>query len=97
LAGYRLTEAAAGDLLAIASFGIERFGVAAARRYHQRLAQRLEDVAARPLAYPAVGHIRPGYRRSVCGVHSIYFRIVENGVEVVRILGRQDVRDLEPV
>ena len=36
-----------------------------------------------------VQHIRKGYRRSVCGVHSIYYRIEEEEVIIVRILGRQ--------
>ena len=36
-----------------------------------------------------VQHIRKGYRRSVCGVHSIYYRIEEE-VIIVRILGRQE-------
>ena len=33
------------------------------------------------------------YRRSVCGVDSIYYRIVGNTVEIMRILGQQDVDD----
>ena len=41
--------------------------------------------------YQAVDDIREGYRRSVCGVDSIYFRIFDGTVEVMRILGQQDV------
>lgn len=40
---------------------------------------------------PAVDDIRPGYRRSVCGVDSIYYRVVGDVVEIIRILGQQDV------
>jgi toxin ParE1/3/4 len=41
--------------------------------------------------FPAVDHIREGYRRSVCGKHSIYFRLADNGLEIMRILGQQDL------
>jgi toxin ParE1/3/4 len=41
--------------------------------------------------YPAVDDIREGYRRSVCGVDSIAFRIVDGTVEIITILGQQDV------
>jgi toxin ParE1/3/4 len=43
------------------------------------------------MIYPAVDHIRVGYRRSVCGVHAIYYRLDSEGVEIVRILKNQDV------
>ena len=41
--------------------------------------------------FPAVDHIRVGYRRSVCGAHSIYYRIEGKGIEIIRIIGRQDI------
>ena len=47
-------------------------------------------LAEHPLFYPAVDHIRPGYRRSVCGVHSIFYRIDGENVEIMRILKKQD-------
>ncbi|MCW5784128.1 MAG: hypothetical protein KIT39_12515 [Nitrospirales bacterium] len=34
--------------------------------------------------------MRAGYRRSVFGRHSIYYRIDEQGVEIMRVLRRQD-------
>lgn len=50
-------------------------------------------LAEQPHLYPAVDHIRPGYRRSVCGVHSIYYRVAEDGIEIVRILKHQNLGD----
>ena len=35
-------------------------------------------------------HIRSGYRRSVYGVHSIYYRAEAAGILIVRVLGRQN-------
>lgn len=88
---YRLTSAAANDLLQIAVFGIRRFGEQRARRYFNRLVSRFDELAAAPERFPRVDHIRKGYRRSVCGVHSIYFRNYRGAVEIVRVLGQQDV------
>ena len=87
---YRLSEAAIEDLIRIAQYGDEHYGVARSDRYRDRLKQRFLLLAEQPERYPAVDHIRPGYRRSVCGAHSIYYRIGGQGVEIVRVLGRQD-------
>ncbi|MBL4583357.1 MAG: type II toxin-antitoxin system RelE/ParE family toxin [Pseudomonadales bacterium] len=52
--------------------------------------QRFEELAEAPYQYQAVDHIREGYRRSVCGADSIYYRVNINTVEIMRILGKQD-------
>lgn len=87
---YRLSEPAEQDLLAIARYGDENYGVEQSNLYRDRLKQRFLILAKEPMLYPAVDHIHAGYRRSVCGKHSIYYRIKDNVVEVMRILGRQD-------
>jgi toxin ParE1/3/4 len=87
---YRLSEAAKEDLVVIALYGDEHFGITQSDRYRDKLKKRFAVIADTPLLYPAVDHIREGYRRSVCGVHSIYYRIDNEGVEIMRVLGRQD-------
>lgn len=42
--------------------------------------------------YRAVDEIKPGYRRSVYNVHSIYFQIRSEAILIVRIFGRQDLK-----
>ena len=76
--------------LNIALYGIEQFGAEQSRRYYNKLKQRFYELAEQPERYPLVEHIRKGYRRSVCGVHSIYYRIDQDSVEIVRVLSRQD-------
>lgn len=87
---YRLSELAAQDLFDIALYGMEHFGLEASFNYRDMLKERLERVAEHPERYPLVEHIRRGYRRTVCGVHSIYYRIEADEVVIIRILGRQD-------
>ncbi|MDA0691085.1 MAG: type II toxin-antitoxin system RelE/ParE family toxin [Nitrospinae bacterium] len=87
---YRLSEAAKEDLIAIAQYGDEHFGIVQSDRYRDQLKHRFNVLAKTPLLYPAVDHIHKGYRRSVCGSHSIYYRIDPEEIVIVRILGRED-------
>ncbi len=88
---YRLSEAAKEDLISIAQYGDENFGVVQSDNYRDQLKRRFLVIAERPLFFPAVDHIRAGYRRSVCGAHSIYYRVEGDSVEIIRIIGRQDI------
>ena len=91
MANYRINEDAKADLQRIYRRGVLEFGEAQADRYFDALFDRFEEIAEQPLQYQAVDDIREGYRRSVCGVDSIYYRIVDNIVEIMSILGQQDI------
>ncbi len=91
---YRLSEDAKNDLIRIHQYGVRKFGEAQADKYFFEFFDQFELIASQPLAYLAVDHIRPGYRRCVCGVDSIYYRIVEDTVEVMSIIGRQNVDEI---
>ncbi len=90
MAEYRLSEAAKEDLVSIAQYGDAQFGVAQSDQYREKLKRRFSVLVETPELFATVDHIRAGYRRSVCGVHSIYYRIEGQHVEIVRVLGRQD-------
>ena len=90
MARFELTPAAELDLLNIACFGMERFGVAQSELYRDKLYQRFQALAEAPLHYPAVDYIRQGYRRSVCGSHSIYYRVHSGYVEIMRVIGQEN-------
>jgi len=91
MANYRLTETAKEDLRRIYYYGMNQFGEAQADNYFDALFERFGQIAENPMLYPSVDYIRAGYRRSVCGVDSIFYRIVDNTVEIICILGRQDI------
>jgi toxin ParE1/3/4 len=69
---YKLNNEAKMDLARIYWHGAEAFGESQAQQYYEELIQRFEEIAEAPYTYPAVDHIRDGYRRSVCGVDSAY-------------------------
>jgi toxin ParE1/3/4 len=75
MATYRLSENAREDLRRIYRRGLREYGEAQADEYYNALFDRFDQIAERPFLYPAVDDIREGYRRSVCGVDSIYYRI----------------------
>ena len=88
---YRFSKSAKNDLLEIAQYGDQHFGTEESDRYRDQIKQRFSLLAQQPLLYPAVDHICKGYRRTVCGVHSIYYRIESGTVEIMRILKHQDL------
>ena len=90
---YWLTQAADEDLISIEQFGYEKFGVEQSNRYREKLKHHFSLLAEWPELYPAVDHLHPGYRRSVCGSHSIFYRILGEDVEIVRILNRQNLEE----
>ena len=94
MAKYRLSNEAKEDLIRIHHYGVEKFGIAQADKYFDTFFEYFDIIAKRPFSFESVDYIRSGYRRCVCGVDSIYFR-VENGiVEIMAIVGRQDLNNI---
>ena len=61
-----------------------------ADKYYDGIITRFQELADNPQLYPAVDHVRKGYRRSVFGVHSIYYTIFDGEILITRVLGRED-------
>jgi len=91
MAIYRISEDAKADLRRIYRRGIREYGEALADQYYDAFFDRFEELAEQPYLYQTVDEIREGYRRSVCGVDSIYYRVEGGIVEIMAILGQQDV------
>ena len=91
MANYRISEDAKADLRRIYRRGVREYGEAPADKYYAAFFNRFEEIAAQPYLYQAVDDVREGYRRSVCGTDSIYYRVDGDTVEVMAILGQQDV------
>lgn len=91
---YKLSNEAKEDLIRIHQYGIKRFGMNQADKYFGSFFDYFEIIAKRPLSFEAVDFIKPGYRRCVCGVDTIYFRIADDIVEIMTIIGRQDLNQL---
>tara|TARA_Y100001001_G_C7877285_1_gene263356 strand:- start:40 stop:330 length:291 start_codon:yes stop_codon:yes gene_type:complete len=92
MASYRLSKRADEDFESIYLFGLLNFGLIQADAYADGLEERFEQIAAQPDLYPAIEHVKAGYRLSVYQSHSIYYRVEQIGVVIVRILRNQDLK-----
>ncbi len=93
MAGYKLTEETKDDLIRIHQWGVENHGEEAADKYYSAFFDRFEQLAENPYSFQSVTDIREGYRRSPCGIDSIYYRVTDKAVEIMGIVGNQDVDD----
>jgi len=91
MASYRLSNEAEADLIRIHHFGVEKFGMRQADTYFKTFFDYFEIIADQPFAFESVDHIKPGYRRCACGSDTIYYRIIDQTLEIMAIVGRQDV------
>lgn len=92
MAAYDLSEKALNDLDRLYEYGVLSFGLPQADDYYDGLLLRFQEIAITPLLYPAVDHIGEGYHLTVFKAHSIYYRVTDRGVYIVRLLGREDAR-----
>ncbi len=91
MANYRLSNVAKDDLIRIHQYGMARFGEIQADRYFEQLFEYFDIIAQRPYSFESVDYIKTGYRRCACGADSIYYRLNDDMVEIMAIIGRQDV------
>jgi toxin ParE1/3/4 len=91
MASYRLNREALADLDRLYEYGVLTFGMRQADAYFDGIVTQFQEIADQPELYPAIDHIRQGYRRSVYKSHSIYYRTDPAEIVIVRILGQQDI------
>jgi len=94
MANYKLSIAAKEDLIRIHQYGIKKFDMAQADKYFETLFEYFDVIAQSPYSFESVDEIKSGYRRCVFGIDSIYYKINDDTVEIIAIIGRQDLNDL---
>tara|TARA_B100000378_G_C17974248_1_gene388179 strand:+ start:466 stop:750 length:285 start_codon:yes stop_codon:yes gene_type:complete len=94
MSNYKLSNVAKEDLIRIHQFGVKRFGETQADKYFDRFFEYFNLIVEQPFTFESVDFIKPGYRRCVCGSDSIYYRIENNLVEIMTIIGRQDLNNI---
>ena len=94
MADYRLSNEAKEDLIRIHQYGVEKFGMAQADKYYNSFFEYFDIIAQQPYSFESIDYIRNGYRRCVCGSDSIYYRINNGIIEIMAIVGRQDLMNI---
>ena len=88
---YRLSNQTKEDLIRIHHYGVEKFGITQADKYFESLFNHFDIIVQRPFSFESVDYIKKGYRRCVCGSDSIYFKMDDDIIEIMTIIGRQDL------
>lgn len=94
MAKYRLSNSAKDDLIRIHQYGIKKFGISQADKYFDSFFEYFEIIAQRPFSFESVDYIKTGYRRCVCGSDTIYFKVNTDIVEIMAIVGKQDINNI---
>lgn len=82
---YRVTKRAETDMLEIWAY-IAEVDMRSADQLAERFSKRMEQLAAFPESGMLRDDVRPGLRCSSLEPYSIFYRIVEDEVEIVRII-----------
>jgi toxin ParE1/3/4 len=62
-----------------------------ADKYYEMFFECFEKIVSNPFMFPDSVHLNKGYRHCVCGVDTIYYKVISDDlVEIVTIIGRQD-------
>ncbi len=94
MAKYKLSNSAKEDLIRIHRYGVKKFVMALADKYFDSFFKYFDIISQRPYSFESVDFIKSGYRRCVCGSDSIYYRVNNDLVEIMVIIGRQDLNNL---
>ena len=91
---YKLSNEAKDDLIRIHHYGVKQFGIRQADIYFESFFTHFELISKNPYSFESVDFIKPDYKRCICGVDSIIYRINEEIVEIMTIIGRQDINSI---
>jgi toxin ParE1/3/4 len=94
MAKYRLSNEAKEDLIRIHHYRVEKFGMSQADKFFDTFFEYFEIITQRPFSFESVDYIKRGYRRCVFGSESIYYRLNNDIVEIMAIVGRHDASNI---
>ena len=94
MAEYRLSTSAKEDLIRIHHNGAQKFGVTQADKYFYSFFEYFDIISKRPFSFESIDFIKKGYRRCVCGSDSIYYKINNGIVDIMAIIGKQDMNNI---
>ncbi|WP_396637039.1 type II toxin-antitoxin system RelE/ParE family toxin [Maribacter sp. R77961] len=91
---YRLSNDAKDDLIRIHCYGAKKFGTQQADKYFETFFEYFDIIAKSPYSFESIEYIRKGYRRCVCGSDSIYYKVNNDTVDIMAIVGKQDLKNM---
>ena len=83
---FVLSPRARRDLDGIWTYTANKWGADQAERYLRRIAEAVELIAETPTLGRNCDHVREGYLKYPVGSHVLFYRAIDDSVDVVRIL-----------
>ena len=83
---YVLSPRAQRDLEEIWNYTAGKWGIDQAEIYIRQIQQAVDVVADDPRRGRACNDIRAGYYKYPTGSHFLFYRLIEGGVDIVRVL-----------
>lgn len=83
---FIISKKAVIDLNQIWVYTLETWSLAQADRYYSLIFDEIDHICLNPDSGKVMDHVRTGYRASKVKSHLIFYRIVNQTVEVIRIL-----------
>jgi toxin ParE1/3/4 len=83
---YVISKKAVSDLEEIWAYTVEKWSIDQADRYYSLIFDEIKFICRNVDAGKSMNHVRKGYRASKVKSHLIFYRVVNDVVEIIRIL-----------
>ena len=90
MANYVLSELARQDIVSIRDYTLDTWGHEQVEKYLSQLEQRLEWLAENPKSGKKREDVKEGYRSYPEGCHVVFYRISEDGIEVIGLIHQSE-------
>lgn len=94
MADYKLSNEAKNDLIRIYHYGVDKFGMTQADKYFDSFFKYFNIISHQPYVFESIDYIKKGYRRCACGSDCIYYKIEDDIVKIMAIVGSQDLSNM---
>ncbi len=92
---FFISKKAVSDLEEIWLYTVEKWSIEQADRYYNLICDEFNYICKNINAGKSMEHVRKGYRASKIKSHLIFYRVINNSVEVIRILHeRMDMENI---
>jgi toxin ParE1/3/4 len=85
-----LSPKAKSDLSGIGDYTFVEWGVDQADKYVRELWAAIQEQASDHTTSTDISDVRPGYRKFGSGSHVIFFKLIDDGIDVIRITASAD-------
>ncbi len=92
--GYIISKKAIVDLEEIWLYTVEQWSAEQADRYYNLLFDEINYICKNPGTGKSMEHVRKGYRVSKVKSHLIFYKVLPDSIEVIRVLyERMDIEN----